>query len=636
MIAQPEAPFEGVILHEGDGEFECRGRNSERGHEERRPQPGGRAHRRAIGGSAERSVREADETGNAARRIGNFQRASRPSVGGGVFGLRWRWFVPLAQRLDRARRQVSRRHAGAEADPEFFHKCLAPRVQKDRSVKLFVNARCYSFDSARRRFRAYDSLLLDDDLRIAALGERPVGAGVERMDLAGATLLPAFADCHVHLTDTGYFVGPRDLSGARTYDAYAVAVSRLPRDGAMVFGGQYDESTWHDGATADARPLERFHAGARAMVTRIDGHSCIVNAAALGWLKLPPETPGIERDACDAPTGRLFLDANWRAQSAFLAAIPQNVRRAAERGAVELALARGAVHLHAQLVGFRRDEYAGEVEAMRALPAKIYPKVCEPDAALAQELGLPYVGGDVFLDGSFGSRTAALVHPYDDDPTTAGTLRFSDDEVLAYFAQADALGIAAGVHAIGDAAIDQCVRAWERVLAGKPSPRGCRHFIEHFELATADHIEACARMGIYLSMQPQFDALWAGEGGMYDERLGNARKRSMNALARIADAGAVLCGGDDSPVCELNPLLGMQACLDHHEPSERLDAHQALAMYTVDAARLSYAEARTGNLAPGLAADLVVLDRDPLEAARFGDCRVLQTWIDGRIAYALP
>ena len=213
-------------------------------------------------------------------------------------------------------------------------------------------------------------------------------------------------------------------------------------------------------------------------------------------------------------------------------------------------------------------------------------------------MGSPYVGGDVFLDGSIGSRTAALCERYADSDT-AGALRFSDDELLAYYAQAEALGIAAGVHAIGDAAIEQSLRVWERVLAGKPSARGCRHFIEHFELATPEHIDACARMGIYLSMQPQFDAVWAGRGGMYETRLGERRKRSMNALARIEAAGATLCGGDDSPVCELNPLAGMQACVEHHETGERLSRERALAMYTINAARLGYAESLTGNFGAG-------------------------------------
>jgi hypothetical protein len=500
-------------------------------------------------------------------------------------------------------------------------------------VKLLLNARFYSFDTATGQFVPYDSLLLDDDGRIAALDETPRGVGVELVDLEGGVVFPAFADCHVHLTDTGYFLGTRDLARTRSYDDFARAVERIPEENGIVLGGQYDESTWRDARVADSAPLERFHGGARALLSRIDGHSCIVNRRTLEWLDLPGDIEGIERDGDGHPTGKLLLTANWRAQAAFLAQIPLTTRRDAERRAVDLALSRGALHLHAQLVGFARDDYAHEVDAMRALPAKVHSKICEPDAALARDLGLPYVGGDVFLDGSIGSRTAALVHPYADAPTT-GALRFTDDELLGYYSQAEALGIAAGVHAIGDAAIEQSLRVWERVLAGKPSTRGCRHFIEHFEIATQDHIEACARMGIALSMQPQFDALWANEGGMYDVRLGNERKRTMNAFARIERAGALLCGGDDSPVCALDPLSGMQAIIEHHEPSERLSANRALAMYTINAACFGYAEEETGNLAPGLAADLVVLDRDPLENDDFTSCKVLATWKDGKAVYS--
>ncbi len=494
-------------------------------------------------------------------------------------------------------------------------------------MKLLANARFYSYNRGDRAFHPHRSLLIDKG-RIAAIDEEPSGIGLERIDLAGATVLPAFADCHVHLTDTGYFLGARNLAPTRSYEQYEKAVQRLPNEAGLVFGGQYDESTWDDRRVADATPLERFHPDARALISRIDGHSCIVNRKTFAWLDLAPQIKGIERDEAGDPTGKLFLEANWCAQFAFFAALPVDVRRAAEQRAVELALSRGALHLHAQLLGFARDDYAAEVEALRALPAKIYPKICEPDASLARALALPYIGGDVFLDGSIGSRTAALAHRYA-DAETCGSLRFSDDELLAYFAQAEALGVAAGVHAIGDAAIEQCIRVWEQVLAGKPSPRGCRHFIEHFEIANPEHIDACARMGIALSMQPQFDALWGNEGGMYEVRLGQQRKRAMNALRRIDAAGIVLCGGDDSPVCALDPLAGMQACVEHHEASERLSPHRALAMYTVNAARLAYAENETGNLAPGLAADLVVLDNDPLDGVAFTQCGVLQTWKDG-------
>ena len=504
-------------------------------------------------------------------------------------------------------------------------------------MNVFSNARVYGYDPTGKTFLRYDALVTDGP-RIASLGSSRVGAGIENVDLAGATVLPAFADCHVHVTDTGYFLDERNLNPARSYGEFAAAIERLAAD-RVVFAGQYDESTWRDGKLADARPLEAAHPDALALLVRVDGHSCIVNHKTFAWLDLPADTEGIER-ACDGrSTGKLFLTANWRAQAAFMAELPSETKRAAERRAVELALSRGALHLHAQLVGFKRDEYAVEIAALKDLPGvKWYPKICEPDPQLARDLGLPYVGGDVFLDGSIGSCTAAVGEPFlvssGGGEPGCGELRYSDERVLDYFETAERLGVSAGVHAIGDRAIEQCVSTWERVLDGKPSVRGNRHFIEHFEIAQPQHIERCARLGIYLSMQPQFDMLWGGVGRMYDQRLGTPRMRSMNALARAERAGAILCGGDDSPVCAFNPLEGMQSAIAHHEPGERLTAAQALAMYTYNAALLGHAEKVTGNLVPGLAADFVVLDGDPLDGTAFDECSVLQTWSDGKCVYS--
>lgn len=495
------------------------------------------------------------------------------------------------------------------------------------------NARVYAYDPAGKAYARRSGLVIEAG-KIASLDPADAGARVRTIDLQGATVLPAFADCHVHITDTGHFTGERNFNATRSYDEFGAAVERLPRE-AFVLAGQYDESEWRDARSADALPLERSLPDTVAMLVRVDGHSCIVNRKTLRWLNLPNGITGIERDDRGEPTGKLFLEANWRAQSAFMAALPVHLKREADRRATLLALSRGCLHLHAQLVGLPRDGYAAEVAALESLPkAKWYPKICEPDPMLAKELGLPFVGGDVFLDGSIGSCTAAVSEPFAGG-VGLGQLRYDDDRVESYFSSAERLGISAGVHAIGDRAIEQAVAAWERVLDDKPSSKGSRHFIEHFEIAREDHIERCARLGIYLSMQPQFDLLWGADGGMYERRLGAVRKRSMNALGRIERAGGVLCGGDDSPVCDLNPLLGMHAAVAHNEPDERLTPAQALTMYTHNAARLGHVEAHTGRLAEGLDADLAILDRDPLDGAPFAECRVLATWRDGEEVYAL-
>ncbi len=496
-----------------------------------------------------------------------------------------------------------------------------------------VNGPVYTFDPARDVWARHDALIVGDG-QVVGTQASALGAGVQRIDLDGRAVVPAFADCHVHLTDTGLFLRERDLAGVRDAETYARRVAALPAT-AFVLAGNYDDARWTDGGSASAAPLERAFPDAIAMVVRVDGHSCVVNRKAFAFVDLPPETSGIERDADGVPTGRLFLDANWRAQATVLSALPQAMKREADRRATELALREGALHLHVQLVGLAsREAYVAEIAAMRdAGAAKWHPKICERNPALAKELGLPYVGGDVFLDGSIGSGTAAVSVPYHDRAGT-GTLMHDDTEVERYFGEAERLGISAGVHAIGDRAIEQCIAAWEKVLHGKPSPRN-RHFIEHFEIATPQQITRCAKLGIFLSMQPQFDAYWGFPGGMYDVRLGAQRARTMNALASVKRAGATLVGGDDSPVCALSPLDGMRAAVHHHNENERLTIEDALLMYTYDAARFGHAETHTGLLAPGFAADFVVLDGDPIAARSFEDVRVAETWRDGQRVFAL-
>ena len=498
-------------------------------------------------------------------------------------------------------------------------------------MKAWVNGPVYTFDPATGGYRAADALVMDGD-RIVSTDATQIGAGIARIDLDGRAVYPAFADCHVHLTDTGYYLDERNLSEARSYADFAARVRALVPE-RFVIAGNYDESRWHDGRLADAAPLGGALEESYAMLVRVDSHSCIVNRKTLALLDLDASLPGIERDASGAPTGKLFTDANWQAQANFFAALPESTKRAAERRAVALALSAGAVHLHVQLVGFgSHDAYRAEVEAMRSLAGvQIYPKICERDPQLAHDLGLPYVGGDVFLDGSIGSGTAAMMHAYADRAGT-GTLAHDDATVERYFREAERLGISAGVHAIGDRAIEQCLAMWERVLGGKPSPHN-RHFIEHFEVARPDHIARAAHLGIYLSMQPQFDALWGGTGGMYDVRLGTERMQSMNALATIKRAGATIVGGDDSPVCRLEPLAGMQAAIAHQTPSERISIEAALTMYASDAARFGHVEGQTGRLASGYAADFVLLQGDPIADRTFEKTQVFETWSRGERVY---
>ena len=498
-------------------------------------------------------------------------------------------------------------------------------------ITAFTGGAVHTFDPIERSWSVRDALVIEDG-RIRSLDARDVGATVQTIDLAGASIVPAFADAHVHLTDTGLRAGDRDFSDVRDLATFERRIEALPCT-RFVIAGNYDDAQWSDGAFATARALERTHGDAIALLVRVDAHSCIVTRAALAFADIDPATPGIERDAGGEPTGRLFLEANWLVQAAIIAALPDAEKRAADRRACAVALRAGALHLHVQLVGLGDSAaYAREIESLhQAGAAKWHPKICDPDPTIAHGLGLKYTGGDVFLDGSIGSGTAALDAPYC-DRAGAGVLMMTDAEVEAYFATAERLGISAVVHAIGDRAIEQCIATWERVLRNRPSPQA-RHFIEHFEIARPDQIERCARLGLYLSMQPQFDATWGGPGGLYEQRLGVPRARGMNALKSALRAGAILVGGDDSPVCALSPLAGMQAATEHYNDAERLDVEEAMTMYTYDAARFGHVELQTGTLQRDYAADFVILEGDPFAAKSFAQTRVRELWSNGTRVY---
>ncbi|MDP9223619.1 MAG: amidohydrolase family protein, partial [Actinomycetota bacterium] len=200
--------------------------------------------------------------------------------------------------------------------------------------------------------------------------------------------------------------------------------------------------------------------------------------------------------------------------------------------------------------------------------------------------------------------------------------------------QAQYRGMQVGVHAIGDAAIEQAIRTWEGVAGevGVEEVRRRRHRIEHFECAGDDHIARASRLGLCASVQPAFDRYWGGEGGLYADRIGRERAAVMNRFGSMIGAGLSLGGGSDSTVTPLDPFLQMAALRDHHIPGESLDPPAALAAMTSGVAALAPDEGNRGSIAAGQWADFALLDRNPLEVGPDDLLRteVLGTWIGGR------
>lgn len=280
-------------------------------------------------------------------------------------------------------------------------------------------------------------------------------------------------------------------------------------------------------------------------------------------------------------------------------------------------------------------------ETVADVALQVVPYIATDDVDRVRAMGLSRIGGDWFLDGSFGSHTAWLSNPYL-DPSPKGIPRTGiayrdDSDLFLLFAAAQRAGMQMGVHAIGDAAIEQAIATWERVAeeAGVDSVKSLGHRIEHFESATDDHIERAARLGLRASVQPAFDLYWGGPTGLYARRIGWDRARGMNRFETMLSAGLLLGAGSDSAVTPLDPFLQMEALRTHHVDEERAGRTEAIRLHTMGARLLARRRGPAGVLEAGLPADLVALDADPAEVEPhdLAGTEVIGTWIGGLRVY---
>ncbi|HET7481333.1 MAG TPA: amidohydrolase [Actinomycetota bacterium] len=481
-----------------------------------------------------------------------------------------------------------------------------------------------------------DWVLVDEDriVGVGAFSDSPDAD--EIVDLDGGTLVPSFCDAHVHLPATGLQAAGLDLRSERSVDAIVAAFRERASTGSILYGGNFEDPL--------DRPLTRHDlddaVGPRpALMSRADLHSCIVSTALLDALDIA-DLPGVDRDADGAPTGYLREQAAGAAWRWFDANLSLDQQSAAVNAAAGRCYSKGVTSVHEMYVvewrGWNSLDVFLSVASGLALEVVVYVGTLDVEAVAARRL--PRIGGDLFLDGSFGSHTAWLSEPYEgaapSGSSPTGISYRSDDKLFDMFVSAQEVGLQVGVHAIGDAAIEQAITTWERVAdkVGPDAVRAGAHRIEHFECATDDHIARAARLGLTGSVQPAFDRLWGGSDGLYARRIGAGRAAGMNRFRSMLDAGMVLGAGSDSTVTPLDPFLQMASLRDHHMPDQSVGGRVALMLHTYGSRLLAGAEPDAGYLAPGARADLAWLDTDPVtaEPGALLDTEVLGTWIGGQ------
>jgi predicted amidohydrolase YtcJ len=444
---------------------------------------------------------------------------------------------------------------------------------------------------------------------IGPTGEAEPAGRVSIVDLGGAPVTPAFVDAHVHATSTGIALAGLDLAGCASL---AEALVRLARHAAgqpegTIVGSGWDETAWPEGRPLMAADLDGAAPGRHVYLARVDHHSAAVSTPVLA------ATPQARADRGFDPSGLLRMAAHERVRTAVHESMPTAQRRAAQRRtrarAAELGI--GCLHELAGPVLSSEEDLAGVLALAREEPGPevigYWGELGGVDTALRH--GCAGAAGDLFLDGSIGSHTAALCAPYVDRAESAGALYHDVAAVTRHVVACARAGLQAGFHVIGDAAVGAAVEAFEAAaeVVGADLIRAGRHRLEHVEMVDVDLGKRLAHLGVVASVQPAFDALWGGDSGMYARRLGAGRALAMNPFATLASCGVELAFGSDSPVTPLDPWGAVRAAVHHHTPAERLPLAAAIEAHTRAGWRAGRVD-DSGVLEPGRAATFAVWD----------------------------
>lgn len=431
-------------------------------------------------------------------------------------------------------------------------------------------------------------------------------AGVEEViDLEGALVTPAFTDAHVHTTATGLALTGLDLSTAPTLEAALLLVREFaasrPAD-RVLLGHGWDASRWPGDRPPTRAQLDEATGGRPLYLSRIDVHSAVVTTA---LLDLVPGADTFE-------DGPLTRDAHHAVRATALDAITPAQRTEAQRAALAHAASLGIGSLH-ECAGpeiSSEDDLTGLLRLAAEEPGPrvvgYWAERAEEGVARARSLGAVGAAGDLFVDGALGSHTACVREPYTDAEHT-GTAYLDTAAVAAHVVACTEAGLQAGFHAIGDAAVTSVVEgvraAAEKV--GLARVRAARHRVEHAEMLTPDTVAAFAELGLTASVQPAFDALWGGDEGMYAQRLGVERARTLNPFAALLRAGVPLAFGSDSPVTPLDPWGTVRAAAFHRTPEHRVSVRAAFTAHTRGGWR-AIGRDDAGVLVPGAPADYAV------------------------------
>ncbi|PKL46752.1 MAG: hypothetical protein CVV42_15410 [Candidatus Riflebacteria bacterium HGW-Riflebacteria-2] len=481
-------------------------------------------------------------------------------------------------------------------------------------------------DYARHEF---DSMLVENGLVVKTGYQLPAHHDMTAVDLKGATVLAAFADAHVHMTQTGIALSGIQLEPTTSLTQIFELLAAEATANEFVLGWGLQETRLKERRLPTSAELDAVAPKNFVWVARQDLHSAVLNAVALKWARtLLPDL--------QAPDGLIRGNDYNRLCYCLIDKLPQAFKRKGLELVQQHCFKHGVATIHALEGSLESTEdtlAVAEFSKASDLHTVIYHQSSDP--AMPHQHGWKGMGGCLLVDGSLGTHTAALHEPYQDAPDCRGNLYLeaADIEKLLTTARQNQLHLA--LHAIGDRAIDTVAStyAWARQKWGKPA---IADRIEHFIMPSDKAIRQARDNALSVCIQPAFDRYWGGSDGLYAQRLGPERATRLNPFKTMLDLGIQLAAGSDSPVTAIDPITGIAALVHHTNPDERLSLNSALSLFISEPHKLAGESLIRGQLKTGYHADFVCLDNDPFKVspARLASLQVKNLYIAGRCVYS--
>ena len=453
------------------------------------------------------------------------------------------------------------------------------------------------------------------------------------------TVLPGFIDSHFHMVITGLAENFVNLEGARNFRSIgrSIKAARAKKKGELIVAKFLDATRLEEKRLPDRTVLDKYCNDAPVAVYSADYHVLILNTYGILYFKVPFTLDGVDLDEKGMPTGIFTNQAGSRLDTLIFNSFSDEDIDEAVSGTMSKLLACGITTI-AAMEGGNMNFVFGEDKQCEFIyqHGKKYPIDMElfyqtTNVDYVMKKGLTRLGGNLYLDGTMGARTAALSFDYADAPGCRGLFCIDENYLKDVVCRCYEKNLQVALDAIGDEAIELALDAFELAVL-KFGPKDVRNRIEHAELITEEQMKRAADLGIILSMTPAYEGIWGDKGGMYEQRLGGHYGQS-NQFRQIFDSGITVCGGSDSDITDPNPMVGIHYAVNHPVCCHRVSLEEALKMYTIHGAYGLFRETEIGSLTPGKVADVIILSQDlsKLAPEKLKEVRVAVTIKEGQI-----